>query len=132
LKSYSRCPRRVAAFTLIELLVTVLILAILMAVALPLYLSAVADAEHKTCRSNMQIIAAAVQAWRTKFRNTSGLPAAMADLNPDLQGQAQCPNDPNAGDIDYTIELVGAGPLFRVRCLDTAAHGTFTPGVDNQ
>ena len=38
-------------FTLIELLVVVLILAILMAVAMPLYLSAVADSQKKTCRA---------------------------------------------------------------------------------
>ena len=40
-----------SAFTLIELLVVVLILAVLMAVSIPLYLSAVADAQKKTCRS---------------------------------------------------------------------------------
>jgi len=53
-------------FTLIELLVVVLILAILMAVAMPLYLSAVSDAQKKTCRANMQTIANAVQAARIK------------------------------------------------------------------
>src|SRR5215468_8161298 len=51
-----------SGFTLIELLVVVLILAILMAVALPLYLNAVADSSRKTCRANMQTIANAVQA----------------------------------------------------------------------
>ena len=44
-------------FTLIELLVVVLILSILMSIALPLYLSAEADSEKKTCRSNLQTIA---------------------------------------------------------------------------
>src|SRR6476659_8176590 len=59
-----RRPRR--GFTLIELLVVVLILAILMAVALPLYLSAVADSQKKTCRANMQTIANAIAAARVK------------------------------------------------------------------
>src|SRR5579862_9476672 len=53
-------------FTLIELLVVVLILSILMAVALPLYLSAVSDAQRKTCRANMQTIANAAQAARVR------------------------------------------------------------------
>src|SRR5580700_10430774 len=53
-------------FTLIELLVVVLILSILMAVALPLYLSAVADSQRKTCRANMQTIANAAQAARVR------------------------------------------------------------------
>src|SRR5579859_111433 len=58
------CSRR--GFTLIELLVVVLILSILMAVALPLYLSAVADSQKKTCRANMQTIANAAEAARVR------------------------------------------------------------------
>jgi len=60
----SRSNRR--GFTLIELLVVVLILSILMAVALPLYLSAVADSQKKTCRANMQTIANAALAARVR------------------------------------------------------------------
>ena len=56
------------AFTLIELLVVVLILAILTAVALPLYLSSVKDSEKKTCQTNMQTIANAVQAYKVRTR----------------------------------------------------------------
>ena len=57
-------------FTLIELLVVVLILAILMAIALPLYLNAVANSELRTCRSNMQTIGNAVHANRVATRGT--------------------------------------------------------------
>ena len=49
--------RNKKGFTLVELLVVVLILATLLAVALPLYLSSVADSSKKTCRANMQSIA---------------------------------------------------------------------------
>ena len=38
---------------MVELLIVTLIMAILMAVALPLYLGAVGDAQVKTCRANM-------------------------------------------------------------------------------
>ena len=51
-KLMKKLIRRKRGFTLIELLVVVLILAILMAVALPLYLSAISDSETKTCRAN--------------------------------------------------------------------------------
>src|SRR4051794_27064422 len=61
-----KARRNRRGFTLIELLVVVLILAVLMAVSIPLYLSAVADAQKKTCRANMQTIANAVQAGRVK------------------------------------------------------------------
>jgi len=113
---------------LIELLVVVLILAILMAVALPLYLSAVADSEKKTCRANMQTVANAVQAYRVKTRNSAAVPT-MAQLLPDLGAAPICPK---SNTNTYTIALVGAGPSFNVTCPDNAntAHGSFEPGVD--
>src|SRR5579859_1755688 len=93
-------------FTLIELLVVVLILAILMAVALPLYLSAVADSQKKTCRANMQTIANAVQAARVKnvSANYSSFVGAVSVTNePDLQAVPICPNGGS-----YTIVTSGS------------------------
>ena len=113
-------------FTLIELLVVVLILAILMAIALPLYLSAVNDSEVKTCRSNMQTIANAVQAYRVKNRDTSLIPAT-TDLIGDLGAVPICPKGGT-----YTIASAGSGQGFSVSCnatSGTTAHGTYTPGV---
>ena len=57
MKKLLRRNRNRKGFTLIELLIVILVLAILMAVALPLYLGAVADSQLKTCRANMQTIA---------------------------------------------------------------------------
>jgi len=116
--------RRKGGFTLIELLVVILILAILMAVALPLYLSAVADSERKTCRSNMQTIANATQAYRVKYRLTNYAPIAANEalLNDDLQFTPTCPS---AGTYSVTDNVpTGA---FTVTC-SNAAHGSFVPG----
>src|SRR6476660_5373478 len=88
----SRRSRR--GFTLIELLVVVLILAILMAVSIPLYLSAVADSQKKTCRSNMQTIANAVQAARVKNSAadySSFVGSVSTTLEPDLNSVPTCP-----------------------------------------
>jgi type IV pilus assembly protein PilA len=124
-------------FTLIELLVVVLILAILMAVALPLYLSAVSDSETKTCRANMQTISNAVQAARVKTRaadyaNYVGIVGAAVTVGtggdlPDLQAAPKCPS---AAANTYTIAASGTGNGFTVTCTNTT-HGTFAPGVDN-
>lgn len=137
MKSFFANRSRTRGFTLIELLVVVLILAILMAVALPLYLSAVADSEKKTCRANMQTIANAVQAARVKNRAADyanylgAIPAdvtvgASGDL-PDLQAAPKCPS---ALANVYTV-AAGGGLGFTISCTD-ATHLTFTPGVDNQ
>lgn len=112
---------RFGGFTLIELLVVVLILAILMAVALPLYLSAVADSERKTCRANMQSIAHAEQAYRVKYRGTY---TATIDPNllPDLQFVPVCPANGS-----YTVTVGTPSGGFTVNCSD-GGHGTYVPG----
>lgn len=79
-------------FTLVELLVTVLVLAILMAVALPLYLAAVADSEKKTARSNMQTIANAKQAWKVRTgEDYMAIPSPVSAVLTDLQSEPVCP-----------------------------------------
>ena len=71
-----------------------LVIGILMAVALPLYLSAVGDAQRKTCRANMQTIANAVQAARVKtvaadYTVLIGAGVTIASLPDLIQAQAQ-------------------------------------------
>ena len=134
--------RRKGGFTLIELLVVVLILAILMAVALPLYLSAIADSEKKTCRANMQTIANAVQAARVRTRSATYFAgvvdaAAVAGTLSDLQSVPKCPT---AVANTYTVSATPAP--YTITCsqgndhnINTGVTGDvagFTPGVDNQ
>ncbi len=126
--------RPVSGFTLIELLVVTLILSILMAVAIPLYLSSVADARTKTCQANMQTIANAVQAAHVKntdvdYSTYNGAVTTAAE--PDLQAVPICPNNTPAGGNKYTIVAVPATATapasFSVMCGN--GDGTFTPGV---
>src|SRR5579859_7104456 len=96
------CSRR--GFTLIELLVVVLILSILMAVALPLYLSAVADSQKKTCRANLQTIANATQAARVRYDEpdynsliAANSPTIIVTGTDSLDAMSSVPTCPNGG-----------------------------------
>ena len=118
-------------FTLIELLVTVLILAILMAIALPLYLSAIADSERKTCRANLQTIANAEMAYRVRTR--TGFTTSILDLVPDLAAVPKCPTN-NA----YSVALTPA-TSFTVSCSNTLHNAGgggepngYSPGLNSQ
>ena len=119
-------------FTLIELLVTVLILAILMAIALPLYLSAIADSERKTCRANLQTIANAEMAYRVRTRG--GFTATLANLNGDLLSTPVCPNQG-----EYTVTVGTPTNSFTVHC-DIPEHDAggggelagYSPGINSQ
>lgn len=141
-----RKPNR-KGFTLVELLVVILILAILMAVALPLYLGAVADSQKKTCRANMQTIANACQAYRTRSA-THEYPAQLSDLvgqpDSDLQALPKCPS--NAGDYLYAVDAntnqiaiacPGHGSADPTQASGSASatggndHGQFVPGKDS-
>jgi type IV pilus assembly protein PilA len=136
MKKLFRRNRNRKGFTLIELLIVILVLAILMAVALPLYLSAVADSQLKTCRSNMQTIANAEQAYKT---STPGhvYTTNLADLNSNLGSTPICPS---AGTYSVTISTgastanngtaVPAGGLV-IACSATG-HGVFAPGIDSE
>jgi type IV pilus assembly protein PilA len=124
-------------FTLIELLVVVLILSILMAVALPLYLSAVADSQKKVCRANMQTISNVVQAAYVRQSPNPGTYSAFfstlgTTVPPNLSDLSSIPVCPNAG--TYTIAAGNGGvSTFQVSCsyVGSNAHGTFQPGVNS-
>ena len=124
------------AFTLIELLVVVLILAILMAIAMPLYIGAIKDSERKTCRANMQTIATAVVAAKVKLRALD----YSSFMNSDVYNEPDIMVNLGAGIIcpeestnDYSIQNGTGVPVnstFKIGCTETA-HGTFEPGVDS-
>jgi type IV pilus assembly protein PilA len=133
-RAFRRNHKSRKGFTLIELLIVILVLAILMAVALPLYLAAVSDSQVKTCRSNMQTIANAEAAYKTQS-STHVYTTVLSDLNSNLGAAPVCPS---GGSYSITIAGTGGGTSngnavpaggLIVSCSATG-HGTFAPGVD--
>lgn len=94
---------RRAGFTLIELLVVVLILAILLAVAIPLYLSSVKNSGARTVQANLKTVALAAQAYRLRNGSypadytTGTVPTAFISASKDLEF---VPNGPRG--VTYT------------------------------
>jgi type IV pilus assembly protein PilA len=152
-----RALHKSRGFTLIELLVVILILAILMAVAIPLYLRAVRDSERQTCRSNMQTIAVACQAYKVRdpahlYPGVTGSTVAMAldltllvgtGLVADLQALPRCPADTDTGTQDYAGDQNADGTITLSCTNDDGTTATFhnapgaggagfTPGLDSK
>ena len=123
------------AFTLVELLIVILVLAILMAVALPLYLAAVSDSQVKTCRANMQTIANAEAAYKTA-NSAHAYTTTLSNLASNLGATPVCPS---SGTYSVTISAgastaqngatVPSGGIV-VACSATG-HGVFAPGIDS-
>ena len=132
-----KAATRRRGFTLIELLIVILVLAILMAVALPLYLAAVSDSQVKTCRANMQTIANAEAAYKTQIA-THVYTTTLSDLNTNLGATPVCPSGGayaviianGTSDLSSSGSVVPAGGLI-VTCTATG-HGRFAPGIDSQ
>lgn len=134
-RSGFRATRR--AFTLVEMLIVVLILSILMAVAMPLYLSAITTSEKRTARSNLHTLINASQAYRLR---TGAYTSNSTDL---LQNELNnWPVGPGA--TAYTLYTTGNLPDGRsvptggvAACANDTTRGTdgdygcFIPGVDH-
>ena len=85
-------------FSLVELLAVVLILAVLAAVAVPLYMNTRASAALRSCKANVAAIAAAESAYALR----KGTYGTITELKASPEGLAETPVCPDAAGA-YTL-----------------------------
>jgi len=126
---------RPRGFTLVELLVVILIVAILMAVAMPLYLDAVTRSKRTACRSNMQTIATAEQAYRARNLPTHNFTSNLANLGLDpsvvcVDGGTYSVAVSTGTQTAQNGNVVPDGGLI-ITC-SIPEHGIFAPSIDGE
>ena len=105
--------RKEGGFTLIELMIVVLIIGILVAIAVPVFMSSRGNAEQKSCFANQRTVDSAVMQYSAA--NNGSYPAALANLVPTwIKDTPVC-----QGGGTYTWE---AGPPPQITC---SVHGRY-------
>jgi prepilin-type N-terminal cleavage/methylation domain-containing protein len=88
-------------FTLVELMIVIVIIAIILAIAIPEYIHTITNAELRTCQANVRIINGAVVQY---FMANGVYPSELSDLvNPSyIQSMPHCPVA--GADVDYIYD----------------------------
>ena len=109
-------------FTMVELLVVIIIIAVLVAIALPKYFAAIYTARVRSCQANMKIVNTAAQAY---FAQNKDWPTLVSDmLEPGVAGVTTpagmkggqltevpvCPFDTTTNPHPYTMVAVYETP----------------------
>jgi prepilin-type N-terminal cleavage/methylation domain-containing protein len=122
-------------FTMVEILMVLVILAVGMAISIPVFINATKDAQSKQCRANMQVIANAEEEYKYK----SATHVYTTTLS-NLTAVPVVPICPNGGSYSVVIsdgtahaqsgQTVPAGNLV-ISC-SLPADGKYAPTIDAQ
>jgi prepilin-type N-terminal cleavage/methylation domain-containing protein len=111
--------RKDSGFTLVELMVVVLIIGILVAIAIPVFNAAKANAQKKSCFANQRTIEGAAQTYAAG--NDGTLPAAISNLVPTyIKNAPYCP----AGGSSSSYSINTSGTVGSCT-FGSPAHGHF-------
>ena len=115
-------------FSLVELLAVVLILAVLAAVAVPLYLNTRKTSAARACKANINAVASAEAAYALR-NGTYATMATLAATGPEsLSSAVKCPLDnaaylmTDAADGTGTAIAAGNTGQFYITCPNFSAH----------
>ena len=104
-KVMRKLMHRSKGFTLIELMIVILIIAILVGIAIPVYLAARTNAQRRTCQANLRTIDGAIN---TYYADGEAYPGSMANMvGPVLKSEPFCPT---TGATAYGFSAAGSDP----------------------
>ena len=92
-------------FTLVELMVVVLIIGILIAIAIPIYLNATAQAQLNSCFANQRTIEGAVQTYRATNSGTDPANVAALVTGAVLKTAPVCPAGAGGYSMDASLTV---------------------------
>ena len=97
-------------FTLIEIMIVVLIIAILLAIAIPNFLRARETSRAKSCKANLRQIETAKEQYAMDNKLGAGDATAMANLWPDyIKNEPKCPSGGA-----YTTDIISTRPTCSI------------------
>jgi type IV pilus assembly protein PilA len=120
------------AFTLIELMVVILIISVLIAIALPTYMGARAQAADRALQSDMRTGLAAAMAYYAEHEDWTGFDAAQASREEARVPWIDGPNPPAVGHIEIhthagqDLLLIGLSESGTFYCLAQVAAAPAT------
>lgn len=97
------------AFTLVEIMVVILIIAILLAIAVPNFMNARERARANECIATLKQIDNAKEYFTHENNLSNGAPIVMADIWPDYIRRSTPPACMAGG--NYTVGAVGTDPI---------------------
>ncbi len=117
MQAYRKRARR--GFSLVELLAVVLVLAVLAAVAIPLYVSQRRSAAGRACKANLAAIASAEAAYALRH----GEYGTMTELVGSTEGMVSEPKCPLTNG-SYTLSPANPGPTdgLTITCPNATSH----------
>jgi type IV pilus assembly protein PilA len=100
--------RRKSGFTLIEIMIVVAIIAILVVMAIPVFMRARENSQKNTCIANLRLMDTAITSWAVEARQRVGSDIDTSALFGPTNAIREQPICPAGG--SFTFDTVGAKP----------------------